>query len=638
MAISTSVTATFRYRHALAKRAALGSIVVLALGCRDRDPPSQAIETKSPVETKAEAPKKSAPWTPPSLASLAADPLAGGSNLGHLVIPAPQRFLSDVREYLTPNQFAGMVDEKFLRAMVGGQLDDRAKVAENFDLEQAIACSAAPGADSGFQVTCAFGYRGGSGQLIEDLGTEGRNPKPAGHEAHYNLDNDDLFIDHLDESVVISSHTNAFTNAKPYLSQQLARAKKATADLEVVVYPSVIMKKYRSVIEPLFASASQGEVQTTGKPRIDAMLKVWRDYNVRSSRSTLDKMEQITQATGTVAIGASGVVLGYAIFPQVGSNAAKDMAAARGLAISPSHIASHPDHAWLVASAATNRDYATNSQQSRELRQMIAEAHHELSGASAKQTNKRIADFTAELAETYDEQVTASIGFIPGTLGGVSLSQFTKEGRNARDGWQRWTTRFTPAAVLGNDLAELVTWSFTANVADVMGIPVDRWTITPTEKGETELREAIPNVAVVEGHLGGLKLVVDRVEFDGRVCFVFAPKAEAQYVKAAIDAARGQGSLANDESLQKVVEQRKTSHSLLATNFRQMMPWLRELVGEKQRPSIPSDLGADFFDVVFHQSQPSDSHAMGAFVISQKLIDGLRSLKPPNATPSADPK
>lgn len=554
-----------------------------------------------------------------------------GVVLGHFALPNSSAMLGKVRGQLVIPQYQGVVDEAALRSLVGMSLEKRGQVAMNIDLAAPLGCAVADYKVYDVPVACAFGYRGGVKQLLTDLGETGKLSDAGGHVAAYNVEGKDVFIDTLGAHVVVSAHRELFAKTSGYLSENIiGRAEAMAGDVEVVAFVGQIWETYRSDLEPLLnmAAAAQGAPPQTGNPELDAVARKWSDYTATSTKESLKRFGQYEQATFYVQLGEVGVVVGGSVIPTEGSEAAAEAAQYGGRAIDPAVMRSLP--ARPVMLMGVNADPAAiDAPSTRKLLDMSIEIWASLTGKTAAEGRAAVDKTIAENRGLYDGQGAAAIFHQEGAPFAAAFTQRLLPGLSAREGWQAWSTRFTPAEVLGEKLSRYVSWTFTPEAMTIDGVPVDRWVITPSDEVVREFEGKLGEEerAQIERYFGPLRLTIDRAETGGSVMFTVAPKAEEAAMARTIAARKGQGSLADDAGLTTALARSPKAATVVAFDLGAGVEWLRSfppIAAELKK--LPGPLGNDLSDIYVNSHYLSSGAASVEYVVSQRLIEQFKAM------------
>ncbi len=551
--------------------------------------------------------------------------------LGHVLVPNGSQFLSEVKAQLAVGQVTPFVDEGFLRGMLAGQLGKRSGLAQNVELAQPIGCAVLSPKAFEMPAACHLNYKGGLEQLVKDLGDDGKQADAAGHAAHYVIDGQSLFVDSLGDALVVSGHADVFGKAKGYLEANLmGRAPRVASDIELVVYAGAILEQYREDLDPVLETVTDPPPpDKAGDPKLDKVMRALTDYNAKSTRDTIQRISEMEQVTVGLGLERLGFVARFAMFPTEGSRLQKEAVATAGPPLDQALLGRLPASAWCAGGGSYNREAMWNTQSTAEVVALLSRSYSELAGRDPAQVEATVNAFAKETNQLYASDIAFALAHEPETVGGLVVVQPLKPGQSARSSWHAFANRFTPPNVLPKAYRNHVTWSFTADVATVEGVPVDRWTIEPTGKLLDQLNEEMTrddDLAAWESKLGGFRLVVDRAETDSRVTFVIAPNAEATYMKAALVAQQGSGGLVGEPGLAKVGQRQPSVTGLFAANVKKGAAWIRSLLPPKKAAELPDDLGTDLSDMFLTISTSDTGLSTGEFVISQPLMDQIRKV------------
>lgn len=553
--------------------------------------------------------------------------------LGHFVIANASQLIADVKTQLVPPKYAGFLEEAALRSLVSIALDKRGNLAMNYELAAPLGCALIEPRVEDLKLGCVFGYKGGATAFVGDIGDMNKQADAAGHTAVYGVEGKSVYVDALGDRVVVSSGADTFGKTQAYLQRNvLDRAGNIHGDIEVVAYVSTVLERYRSDLEPLFAKVGETPMPVTNNPAVDAALKAFSDYRVRSSKTGFERIGEMAQFSMFFSVEPAGVMMGGALFPKAGSRMAQEMAVYGAPKLDPAFAG--------IAPAGTASLFAFNlSPRAQELasvgesRQMVGEVWGALSGRDATLVTAAIAAYQKENAELYEGHTLVALGREPNALFGLELAQRLQTGKSARDAWKAWSAVFTPEVVLGSEFSKFVTWSFKPDAATVDGVAVDRWTIEPGPAIKAEMQKDIDSKpeakAFITKALGGVYLNIDRAETGGNVIFTIAPKAEASYMKRAIAAAAGKDNVAGEPGLTKLLARDPEAGGVLAIDLKAGIEWLRDLKEFGARTDeLPNNLGTDLGDFYFTVRYTSEGATAMEYVFSQQLIEQIKALIP----------
>jgi hypothetical protein len=507
------------------------------------------------------------------------------------------------------------------------QLGARSGLIEHLAFDQPVGCMIVDDAATEIPevpVACTMGYSGGAAAMATDLGSEGKEADAEGHVAHYLLQGNDIYLDDLDEindRVVITNHPALLAKAKGYLvTNMLGRADSITDDVEFVAYPKAAMVRYSKELDSLLSMARSVPQPSMDNPFLDA----FTEYSRTSMDHSFDYYREIDQFDMGMGLEALGFAVRFAMYPTPGSGTQADMKTVSKGPIDSAMATQLPAESWLVSAYSMDWEKTAKLESSAAMRNAMIGAYATAVGRDAAEVKTSIESFFEENAGLYGDDVAMAVVHLPGTQGGMILSQ--KLDSPARDKWTPWTEGFTPERVLGPEGIKFVTWSFQADALEVDGVAVDRWTVEPGPETLAKIAEKKdPVVAEFERRFGGLKLVIDRVELADRVLFVVAPGSAEQYIHAAIEATKS-GGLGSDEGFKDLLARNPGSSGLMALDVAGALGWAREVLPPEATRKIPSGLGNDLGDFAFSVSYGASGTVRGEMVLSQGMIDGLRKL------------
>jgi hypothetical protein len=624
----------------LARFAPLMMVASLAIACKKDDAkPADAKGTESKdgkvadADTKdgkapdAKTPDAKAP-TPTGDAPVVAPSLTHGDVLAHVMFANPSVLLGEIKTQIAPESAAQFVDESFLRTMGGGALGSRSALATNLDLAKPMGCALVDSTTTKAPLACVIGYTGGSKQLVTDLGEEGKQTDAGSHIAKYSVNGQDLFIDDLGGEVIVSNADELFGKAKGYLADSIiGRASGMATDVEIVAYPADLMRRYDAELRPVFDAMAKPPTLPTGGSAGEKFAGAMAEYGMKSNERTLKMMQEMQQFSMAMSVDGAGLELTYALQPKPGTELAKQYEITSAGPVDAAFVSSLPRSSWGVMGFNAHMSEALDSGPVKELRSALVKGYAEALGKDAGQTEAALIAFANEARATYSGHSALALMQEPGSVGALAAVFGLKDGVNAREAWKTWSGGFTVESLLGADAAKKVTWSFQFDAAKVGEVAVDRWVIEPTDEVKAEMRkDGGAKLAEWETKLGGLKLVVNRVERDGKVAWIVGSAADEASTKAVVDAMAGSASLAGDPGLDKALARTPGASAVMALNVKGMLAWIATLAPPEEAAKIPTGIGSDLNDVVITTTYSPSGPQVGEIAFSQKLVDGIRAL------------
>lgn len=569
------------------------------------------------------------------VATAPATPLAAGKLLepstevlGHFMVPNATKLLADIRSYMSTPMVEGMLNESTLRSMAMMALESRGNLAQNIELDKPFGC--AVGDVKVYQqkaVACIAGYKGGVNQLIQDLGKN--NAAEAGkHAAAYKFEGQVVYFDDLEGAVAITLDDGMFDKAKGYLkTNMVGRAANLNADFEFAVLIGSTFERYRSELDGLLAliEAASAEAPKTGDPKLDAALQSIQSTQKGMTKQSINRLAEYSQMTFTGDVGAKGLGFGMSLVAKPGTRAAEEAAKYGGRSVSKAMLEGMPKGTIMMI--AGNSD--PNSVDMPEVKQafeMLGGAWAGLTGGDKATAVNALNTYVQEHRGLYTGESVFAFVHQPGGVGGIVVDAALMPGKSGNDLWKKWTQTFTPEAVLGPEFSQYVTWKYQTGALTADGVTVDRWVIEPTEKAKGLMKISPSDQAEIDKWLGGLKLTIDRAEFDGHVVNTVGPKVEDAIIKRAIAARRGKDSLKGDAGLDTILRNAPEASGFFALDIHAGIEWLKSFPEPaKDLNKIPGPVGTNLADVyiTFHMHKNGESG--GEFVIGQQLIDQVRA-------------
>lgn len=634
-------------RRSLASKALVATALALfgvgTLGCNKDDAPAagkdpgkaepakvdakdgKTVDAKpTPTGPVATPTNPTTPTAPADALQPPASPLQRGDVLGHVLFTNPSGFIKEVKSQIVPEAQASFVDESFIRTMAGGMLGARSKLATNLDLTKPMGCALVDVTTAPVPLVCVVGYTGGAAALISDLGSEGKQGDGAGHLAKFVVEGQELYIDEAPGGAMVSNSADAYSKGKSYVEANLAgRGPGVATDIEFVAFPGALSKRYEKELAPLLEQ--MGKVPPPSGA--GALADAFASYTVKANAKTLETFRGMDQITFALGLEPAGVVGRFAMFPTPGSEMETQAKLTAAGPLDPTFVRNMPSGAWFVGGTNANIADAASTSMAKEMRTLLTDSYAEALGKDKAAVATAVDTFIAEARTTYSGHSAVAFMHEPGTVGALAIVAGLQPGVAAREGWKTWSAGFTPEAILGAEGAKKVTWQFQFDAAKAGSATVDRFVVELGEAEKTKLRaEGGATLAEWETKLGGLKLVFNRVEADGKVAWVLAPNADDKYTQAVVDALGGTSSLSGNAAIGKVLDGNPAASSVFAFNVKGMMGWLGELLPPEARAKMPPNIGNDLGDLYFAQSYGSTGAQSGEFVISQALVNQLRAL------------
>lgn len=595
--------------------------------------PSETSATGSGSATESSKTDASQQALPPAQARLSSQPLAHepGIVLGHVVLANGSQLLSDLKNNIVTSTYKGFLEESTLRSLASMQLEEYSQVAQNIDISQPFGCAVVDFKIYEVPVSCLFAYKGGAGQLVNDLGATHKKADAAGHTAVYTVENKDVYIDALDNFVVVTSHPELFAKTNTYLKSNIIdRKEKIYGAIELVAYPVDISKTYQKDIDELFAkfSSLSKSPPKTDHPQLNEVVELWTSYQQQSTHKLVDQLGSYAQFTGYLGLDKRGMWFGFSMIPTPDSHVAKEAQMFGGRKVNPALASTAPQGTiMLVAGSADPR--ASTSESSKELRKLLTDSWAKLTKKDPADTAKTFDAYIQEAQELYEGQSIGALVYEPGAPAAFVFATQLKSGKSARDSWKTFAQTFTPEAVLGPEFSQFVMWSFKSDVYQADGVPVDRWTIEPTPllRKEIAAKMDAKEQEMVKKYLGELQLNIDRAELNERVLFTVAPKAEEPFMKRSLAAQKGQGSLAGNKGLESVLASDPNASTVFALDLKQGLEWLKSFEPLREDLNkLPGPLGQDLSDISVSMALSTDGVTRVEYLLSQPLINQLRTL------------
>jgi hypothetical protein len=614
----------------------------LALGgCTDKKKPEAETTQAAPADgengedgtkevAKPDEPAPAPDGRPEVLATVL--PHEKGTVFGHFVIPNGAQLLTETKEQLMIPAYKGFLDEAALRSLVSLQLPEKRKpLAQNFNIAAPMGCVLVDiKAYKDAPASCTFAYKGGAKQLVTDLGDQDKQADAAGHLAKYRLEGQDVYVDELGDHVVLSGYDDVFAKTRVYIEKNLiGRAGSIRGDFEAVGFLSDAFAYYRQDIQPFldeYEQMQQPPTDSTGHPGLDAAVKVWTDYNHKSTEQTIQSFGEMAQVSFYMGIEPVGVVTGMSIVPAPGSRFERNSKATGGARISQALSVTAPAKTLMMASFGTKPE-AFDNEQAAEVRKVVAESWGALTGHPPSDAENAMTEFLNEYRDNYTGHgLMALVDAKASPLFGAMMASELKPGKSTRSSFEAFSKRFTPEAVVGKEFSQYVTWKFDMETHTVDGVPVDRFTLEPTPKAKQMLEKEMSakDKEQVDKWFGGIRLIVDRSEVEGRVIWTMSPKGENGFAEQVIAAQKGKGNIGG-EPIGRMLTHDPAASAVMGFDVKSTIAWLKDFPElDRELAEVPDTMGNDLSDVFVTTQQRTDGVFVGEFVIAQPLLDQIK--------------
>lgn len=174
--------------------------------------------------------------------------------LGHVVVDDALAFwkrietvTSDSKEINTPDFRAGL--EKLLPG---------SRIPARIMLNQPMGCVVYDPiqymSEQNWPGVCFFSYQGGSKTFIEDIKDQVQTLDPQGHRFHALVKDKNVYVDEIEQTVVISGETSRFAASIDYMKSNIFSRKGTTSGVTLDLYVSDIYQRYEPLIQNLMKS------------------------------------------------------------------------------------------------------------------------------------------------------------------------------------------------------------------------------------------------------------------------------------------------------------------------------------------------------------------------------------------------
>lgn len=183
--------------------------------------------------------------------------------LGHFIIDDVVGFWKGVNQIVSKPGESKMPD---LRTLLTLQLPD-SQIPTRLLLDKPMGCVVYDPtqymAEKSWPGVCFFSYQGGAKAFIEDLSKNlGKDKKPLdpkGHGFHTLIQDKHVFVDELDNAVILSGETSRFAASTDYIKSNIFNRKIKGAGLSFDLYVAEIYKRYEPLIKSQMKSLTESD-------------------------------------------------------------------------------------------------------------------------------------------------------------------------------------------------------------------------------------------------------------------------------------------------------------------------------------------------------------------------------------------
>ncbi len=517
-----------------------------------------------------------------------------GVTLGWMIARNVEASLGKIKTQVLPPKLQMYGDLATLKGMAG-ILGEQAKLVNKLNFAEPAGCALLDDKVDDLPLACFFTYEGGAAAVSTDVG-QGKKTDAGKHVAHHVIDGQDVFLDDVGGTVIVTTHADLFDKSKAYLTDTLLPyAKTQKDDVSFVAFSDALITRY------------------------DAQLGSFMSMAGPSGAGALDMYRDIETFSYGVAIEPDGAHLRMNIGAKAGSDYASLLASVWAGPVDEKWFKKLPSSTWALTA------YNAHLSKLRGNKTMaaMAPAYDMAVEGYARETGKDAATVRASIDKLLDETqdlygAAGAWGVMhePGTTGAAVL--VLEKGDPGREKWKTWTESFAAKDVLDADTLKDLDWSFKADAVTVDGVAADRWTINIKKIAD-------PEVAAIAKRFGGkLELTVDRFEFGDSVAFVAALSDIDKADAAVVAASKGTKTIADAPGGPAILAMSSESMGTLAGDGKRMFAWLSEVAPEGgPYPSV----GVDLTDVTMTTTGAGLLYEID-MVMSQGLIDQLKGLVP----------
>ena len=197
---------------------------------------------------------------------------------GYFRLPALDRAIPLVAEQLLPPSQRAVVNEPMMRMGLEMVLEGRGAVAQHLDLSRPWGCLVVSPVRYEQPLVCAVAYQGGLGQLVEDLGPSGFVSGDDDHAA-YRFDAQSYYLVAMGDHVAFALAPELVAATRDRLRRDIIDAPVGPEELVLTAYPAKIFEDFPDRIMPVIEEmASSGFDDGVTPHRHEAQRKQWLSF------------------------------------------------------------------------------------------------------------------------------------------------------------------------------------------------------------------------------------------------------------------------------------------------------------------------------------------------------------------------
>lgn len=214
------------------------------------------------------------------------EPSSHADQLGHFVIDDIVGFWGGINQFVSESGESKIPD---LRVLLETQIPN-SEIAARLKLDLPMGCVVYDPvqymADKSWPGVCFFSYQGGANAFVQDLGDKVKPLEPEGHRFHAQVEDKDIFVDELDNFVIVSGETTRFAASTDYIKSNIIKRQVRGAGISFDIYAADIYKRYEPLIQSQIESLTEskgtdlelmGADQTKVKENFKTVLDILRE-------------------------------------------------------------------------------------------------------------------------------------------------------------------------------------------------------------------------------------------------------------------------------------------------------------------------------------------------------------------------
>lgn len=466
--------------------------------------------------------------------------------LGHFVVDDVLSLWTQVNQLISEPGTSKMPE---LRATLQSQLPD-SKIPSRLLLNQPMGCVVYDPmqymAEKSWPGVCFFSYQGGAKAFIEDLGNDIKPLDPQGHRFHANIKDKSLFVDELDNTVIISGETSRFAASTQYIKSNILRREVQGAGLSFDVYAADIYQRY----EPLINQEIESLIESKGTEF--ALMGSDKKKSSETFKKILDIFRESDQFSFGIHSKEHRYVISSSLRVKAEAPAWKKMITqGKQSPITTDLIARMPKGlVMLAANSLTPGDSSWNTENTLIRWRWFAKTLKQ-DEAWAQDMVKREQAFSKYLGKQ------AAMGMVASDQGPGSLITMVQAapGASLQEKW-RSELEALPSMDFGASFKRNFAIQFTPKAKTVDGVALDELKITATQAARNELKSSMGQKSYDElvAWLGSMSLVIHLGQVE-HIAFAVSSTHSADAASSkAVAALRGVNNFALDPEFASIAK------------------------------------------------------------------------------------